>query len=95
MGGAVIVRRMTRYLYWLQQQGAISPATALTLDQLGLREHHLWRRLVRRGLVIATPDGRYYLNEPAMDAWFERRRRIGLIVLLGLLMVAVWASWLQ
>ena len=59
-----LVRRNT-ILKKLQQARAFTPGTAVTLREAGVFNPDLFPRLtermVRRGWILRTPDGRYYL----------------------------------
>ncbi len=50
----------------LQQAHAFTPGTAVTLREAGVFNPHwfpqITERMVRRGWILRTADGRYYLN---------------------------------
>ena len=80
-----------RYL----KAGAVSPETARRLTDLELREHYILPDAVKRGLLVETGDGRYYVNVAA----FRRRRRriVALAIVAGLALGAavllIWPPW--
>ena len=95
MGGAIVFQRMNRYVRLLQSAGAVSPDLAVTVVELGIRESHIFRRLVNRGILVRTGDGRYYVDEEANYRWIERRRKLALIFLLGAALCVFAAYWMQ
>lgn len=89
---AVILLKRSKYLRAFRDANATSPATAKTLAQIGVSDSFLFRRLVSRGVLVALPDGRYYLSEPDVQASNTRLWTIKFVVIaIGLLILAMMA----
>ncbi|MCP4642332.1 MAG: hypothetical protein GY851_17940 [bacterium] len=87
-GGAVIVMRQNRYMRRFREAGATSADRAVTLDEIGCRDHWIFRRMVRRGVFVHLGEGRYFLDEAGASR-FVRRRRTMMLVLLAVAL-ALW-----
>jgi hypothetical protein len=93
-GGAVVVRRQNQLIRAFRQAGAVSLDTARSLDELGLRESWVFRRMAARGVFIHTDGGRWSVSEPAADAFVRRRRVlmlsfVALAILIWVLVIAL------
>ena len=86
--GAAIVGRQNRYMRRFEEAGATSPADASTLEALGCRRSFSFGRLLQRGVFVEVEDGRYYLDVVSAEA-FRARRRIVVLVAVGIAVVAV------
>ncbi len=95
---AVIIYRQRQFVIRFLEVGATSPATARSLDDLGMRTHWVFRRMARQGVFLQASPDRWYFD-PAGWQRFERRQRqrvvtfigvfaIGLILFLLLLLLA-------
>ena len=73
---AVIVMRQNEFIRVYRAAGAVSPDTARTPAELGLRNSWVFRRLAARGVFLPAWDEHWYLNEPAAEAFVQRRRTI-------------------
>jgi hypothetical protein len=76
----------------LMNAGATSPDTALKPSTAKITRPVELSRALRQGVVIALPDGRYWV-----DATRYRRRRIALAVVIGVVLAAcaegAWFYW--
>lgn len=89
-GAIAIVARQKKYMRRFQEAGAVSPETAVDLEQIGCRESLIFRRLVERGVFLTTPQGKYYIDMTAAGIFLKGRRERALTVLLiGLAFVIV------
>lgn len=91
-GGAVIVRRQNQFMRAFRRAGAVSPDTARSLDELGLRESWVFRRMAARGVFVRVDGGRWHVSETAAAAFVLRRRVlmvsfIALAILIWLLVI--------
>lgn len=72
--------------------GAVSPATAATLDEVGIRDSMVFRYLRSRGVIVDAGGGRFYLD-PDAERKFRQRRFVFtasvLAVGLGVILVLV------
>jgi len=89
---AVILAGERRMVNRLRMLGAVSPARAKTLEELGVSRGVILRRLRERAVIRDAGGGRYYLDEPSWAAVRRSRRRaihlawvIALIVILAVL----------
>jgi hypothetical protein len=76
-----ILRKERRVVEHFRQAGALSPATARSLDDV--HEHHRigLRRLRRRAVIREAQPDRFYLDEEVWEALGRTRRRVSLVVL--------------
>jgi hypothetical protein len=74
-----IVAKQNRYLRRFQQMAALTPSRAMTLAEVGVRDSHVFRSLVRHGAIAVAPSGRYYLVHSRTQEFLAERRRAALI----------------
>ena len=75
--------------------GATSEATARKPASVGAKDMVLVQRAEKRGALIGTGDGRYYVNMPRLirvRKWFRAAAVGASVVFAGLLLVA-WHPW--
>lgn len=87
-----ISTRGRRIVRAFEEYQAVSPGSARTLADLGLRESRHVGRLERAGVLTVTGDKRYYLNR---DRWSEltearRRRAVILLAVIGVVILVYW-----
>lgn len=78
--------------------GAVSPETAVPAARLGVRQGAVFRRLIRRRVIVATAAGTYYLDQARYHEWRSTRRRralIALSVMLALILIGIAVGWLR
>ena len=79
--------------------GAIQPADAKSLAELGLEENMTWKRMCRRSVIREAAPGAFYWDEDSWQALRSMRLRMGLMmggaVLLIVLMIAYGSSQLK
>jgi hypothetical protein len=80
-------RARRRVIGALTDQSAFSAESAAPLPTLSGLQARMLRDLLRRGIVVDAGGERYFVDEAANAAFEARQRRIGVIVLLGLLAV--------
>jgi hypothetical protein len=78
---AVIVARQNRYIRTFRKAGAANPERARRLQDAGIRETWVFRRMVRRGVFVEVSPGRYYLEEKAAEQFVNDRRARALMLL--------------
>lgn len=78
---AVIQRQEREIVDTFRGVGATNPSRARDPEELGVRFHLAFDRLVRRAVLREAGDGKYYLDEPSWNALRSLRRRVALIVL--------------
>jgi hypothetical protein len=89
---AVIQRQEREIVDTFRGVGAISPNRARDPEELGLRHHLAFERLVRRAVLRDAGDGKYYLDEPSWNALRSLRRRIAIVMLLVVVGLGVLAA---
>ena len=75
---------------------AFSEADALSVEGLGLRrKYRIFIIMVKRGKIIETSDGRFYMDRAYFDAHMRRKKimlPIALTILFGcVLFLVIWA----
>ena len=90
IGPAIIARKRRQLIATFRTHGATSPASARTLEELGLDHGTLFRIQEHRHVLQDAGGGRYYLDE-AREAAVSRTRR--LILAAVVLVVAVAAAF--
>lgn len=90
---AVIILRRKRLVRRFHEAGATDPERAATLESLGERPSWLFDQMVRQGVFIATPDGRFFMDEAAASG-FLHRRRLRALVWTGLFLLLFVVLWL-
>lgn len=92
-GAAAVVARQNRCLRAFHAAGATSPDSARTLADLHLRNSWVFRRMVARGVISRTADGRFYLDQAAADR-FLRSRRTRVLLFVALAVVVAIIAWI-
>jgi hypothetical protein len=84
----VLLAQERRMVNRLRTAGAVTPAQARTLEELGITGGVILRRLRERAVVREAGPDRFYLDEPSWEAVRRGRRRaihvLGVIVLVVL-----------
>ena len=67
--------------------GAINPASAMSLEAIGIEETRAVRRLKRRAVIREAGPGLFYFDEDVWKATRSQRRRMALLLAGTLLLV--------
>lgn len=70
---AIIMHRQRQFVRRFRDAGATSPATARSLDDLGMQTHWIFRRMAREGVFRSVHPDRWYLDASAWER-FEQRQ---------------------
>lgn len=89
---AVIAARQRATVRKFHTAGAEDAARARTLEELGVREDHLFGRLLKAAVVMKTDDGRYFLSAEGLARW-RRNARIGVVVALLAVLVGALVAF--
>lgn len=92
---AVVIAKEKDLVAHFRRAGALSPATAKSVADLGVDTRLAWSILEGRAIIREAGEGLYYLDEPAWVAHQERRRRIAivmLVIVLALLAVSTFVT---
>ncbi|OOG53705.1 hypothetical protein [Rhodanobacter sp. C03] len=84
---AVIVHKQQAIVRTFEQAAATTVATARTAEQLGLKPGMPWHQLVSHAVLRCPGEGRYFLDLANWQRLRQRRRRIALTIIAGLLVV--------
>ena len=77
-----------------RERGALSAASALSLEELGLPQGGMFRMQVRRGAVAEVDGGKYYMDEEVV-ARQQQLRQWMILALMGILAVVLLVVWLS
>lgn len=90
---AVIIAKEREIVEAFRDVGAVSPETALPLEQVGVDERIGFRRLRQHEVVREAGPDRYYLDEGVWTAVRNTRRRVVFVLLaVGALLAAGGAT---
>lgn len=99
IGGAgaalAIAHKLRKIMATFEEHGAVRPDSARTLQQLGLKDSRLLRRLQKKGVVVAAQDGRYYLDRTGMERYRFAKKTRALILMAVALAVVFFIVWFQ
>jgi predicted nucleic acid-binding Zn ribbon protein len=84
---AVILIKMNRYIRIFREAGATNPSQSIIPEEHGIRNSYIFKKLVRKGILIPVDDQRYYLDE--VKEADDRKRRRTMVSILLLLIVAL------
>ena len=90
MAGEYIIIKQNQYMRIFRKAEAVDRGRAKTLDELGVRETRIFRRMADRGVFVATGTGAYYMDQDAAHefiAWRRKRTFFALILILLALLV--------
>lgn len=93
--GSMIAARQKRYVRSFLNATAIDEETAKPLEELDCSDGPVFRGMVRSGILVATEDGRWHVDQLAWTRHLERRRVVALgavlLLLVGLLLAVVFS----
>ena len=87
-----VIIKQRRYLRAFSDAGATSPGAARTIEELGVHQSPLFRRMVRKGVFVAQ-DGKFYMDRVAADAFRRRQRRTTIIALVVFFLFFIGVTW--
>ena len=93
---AVMRRRERRVRDAFHKAGALDPAKATALSEIGLTESMALRRLGRHEVVRESSPGCFYFDEDVWQAVRADRMRMGLMIVAALVLtglLGLYASW--
>jgi hypothetical protein len=89
MSSGFIIAKQNQYMRRFQEARAVSPDTAMSLEQVGCRDSRMFQRMVRREVIRQVTPGKYYLDVQAAQIFRKARRERALNALLIVLVLAV------
>jgi hypothetical protein len=87
--GAYIIIKQNQYMKTFRNAGAVDPARAKPLAELGLRSSHIFTKMVDK--EIFRPGGSpetFYIDERAAEEFVEARRRRAFYMFILILIAA-------
>ena len=88
-GEAYIIIKQNQYMRTFRNAGAVDPARARPLGELGLRPSGIFRKMVDKEIFRPGPvPETFYIDERAAEEFVEARRRRAFYMLLLVLIVA-------
>ncbi len=86
---AVIARRERDIVDAFHSARATDPTTARDPGDVGVHQEVAFRLLVRRAVLRDAGGGRYFLDEPSLQAHRSARRRMLAVVLVAAIIILV------
>lgn len=86
---AVIMRKQRDLVQVFQGARATSSSTARYPADIGVEEDIIFRGLVRRAVLRDVGGGRYYFDEPSWSSLRSIRRRMALVILSIVILIAL------
>ncbi len=89
-GAAVMIIKQNRWMRQCEALGAVSPDSAVAVEEIRNTDSWLFKRMVSKGVFILTENGKLYMD-PSVAKQFCKTRRIKVIMglLLGLIIVLI------
>jgi len=78
-----------------QDQCATDPRQAISLESLGKRHRSITRGLIRRKILVAVDENRFYLDEDAAEQFFKKKRLSIFLAIIAGIMIAIIAILLK
>lgn len=93
---AIIIRRQNRIIRAYREAEALDQANARRPEDLGVASRLAFRGLVRRGVLIDSGAGRYYIDSIAAERFIRRRRArlwagLGIVLMVFMVYLALLA----
>jgi hypothetical protein len=91
MSGEYVIIKQNEYIRKFKKADATGPASARPLDELRVRNNHVFRGLHRRGVFVEAGEGRFYIDLDQAEEFFALRRKIaffvGMAVVIGVIIL--------
>ncbi len=91
--GAIVAAQFRKIVRSFQTREAYSSATARTVEELGIRHSLIFRRLVRKGVIIESGSEKYYLDKDRLEQYTKIRRKVVLLILLAIACAVLIANF--
>ena len=83
----LILVRIRKIIEKFKSTNTKSPGASKTLDVLNIKRSFIFKRLLKRGVLIETNYNRFYLDEENLITYNNRRRRIMIAVVLVMIIL--------
>ncbi|MCX6558908.1 MAG: hypothetical protein NTZ26_00205 [Candidatus Aminicenantes bacterium] len=91
MGGETILIKQNEYIRKFKKADAIDPHSARPLDELRVRNNHIFRGLLHKGVFVEAGNDRYYIDLDQTAEFMAGRRKaalfIGLAIIIGIIVL--------
>jgi len=88
-GGTVVAAIRGKIIRAFAHANAFNEADAKNLTELGLRPGYgIFRRMIQKGNIMETSDGRFYMDKVFYEAYLRRKR---IVIPIGLALCAIGA----
>jgi hypothetical protein len=91
--GAIVAAKFRKIVRSFQTREAYSSSTARTIEELGVRHSLIFRRLVRKGVIVESGSGKYYLDKDRLEQYTQIRRKIVFFILLAIALAVLIANF--
>lgn len=89
----VSMAKAKKIIRHFNEAGAYNASSAISTDGSGIRKGFIFRRLVRKGILMETSESRFYLDFENLQHYrASRAKRISFI--LFLIIIFILAGWL-
>jgi len=89
MVAIIIVIRIKKLINRFKDSGTTSIRAARSTEELNVRRSFIFRRLVKRNVLVEAVPGKFYLKEENLEGYYrDRRIRILVVVIILVLLVA-------
>jgi len=92
MAGEYVIIKQNQYMRIFRKADATDRSRAKPLAELGIRETHIFRRMVDKGVFVATGAGPYYMDQDAAAEFIAARRKRA-FYMLALVLIALLILW--
>ena len=91
---AILAWRIRAMLRRFETLHAVSPDSAVSLDELSFRNSVIFRRFVKRGVIQKVGEDRYYLDRDQQREWMKirRKRAVVVLVVIGVIFFFLWRT---
>ena len=93
MSGEYVYIKQNLYMRAFRRAGATDRGRAMPLTDVRVRESHIFRRMVDKGVFVDAGGGRYYMDEDAAHEFVVSRRKRSFYVLV-LMLLALLLLWI-
>ena len=87
-----IMIRQKKYIQKFLTTNTTSPQSAKTLEFLGLNPNFIFKRLLRRKVIILSGENQYWLNEENLKSYKKLRIKIILSITVATLIAMLFAN---
>ncbi|HKI01523.1 MAG TPA: hypothetical protein VKK31_06045 [Thermoanaerobaculia bacterium] len=91
---AILAWRIRALLRRFETLHAVSPDSAVSLDELNVRNSVIFRRFVKRGVIGKVGEDRYYLDRDRQQEWMKvrRKRAVVVVTVIGVIVFFLWRT---